>query len=128
MSPPCRICGCLPGEPGLCHAVIPNGRACFRVPGFADWCSACGTWDKALTINFPTMPNEAKAAHYRARLDEAAAAKRGASVPGAYALRVHAVRMRRKANRICADAGLLDPAYKNQPEERDLPLCPPASA
>ncbi len=128
MSVPCRVCGCIAGEPGLCHAVVPSGRACFRVPGYVDWCSACGTWDKTLTINFPTMPIEAKAAHHRAHRCEQAAFKRGNAVEGSYALRVHAAQMRRKANRLCAEAGLIDPAYKNPPPERDLPLCPPASA
>lgn len=76
---------------------------------------------------FPTAPLEALAAEYRADRAAAAGAKRG-GLPGGYALRVHAVRMRRKALRLMAEAGLIDPAYKEPQEPRDLPLCPPASA
>ncbi len=126
-SKPCRICGCLDGEPGLCHALTTTGRACYRVAPHTDWCSACGTWDKTLTINFPTMPIEAKAAHHRAGRAWAAGVKRG-GLPGGYALRVHSVRMRRKANQICAAAGLIQAVEQKQVEGRDLPLCPPASA
>lgn len=119
---PCKICGCVDGEPGLCHAVVPSGKACWRVQ--PDWCSACGTWDKILRVNFPDMPVEAMAAHHRSRRAEEAAAKRGTSVPGAYALRVHAVKMVRKANQFCVDAGLLKPTEEKPAAEREKPFCP----
>ncbi len=121
-QPPCRVCGCLDDVPGLCHALTPNGLACWRVK--PDWCSACGTWDKSLRQTFPTAPIEALACQHRSQRADAAATKRGASVPGAFALRVHAARMRRKALVILAEAGCIDPVYKNPPPEKDLPLCP----
>lgn len=124
---PCKICACIDGEPGLCHAVVPSGKACWRVQ--PDWCSACGTWSKTLRESFPTAPKEALACQHRYERAWEAAAKRGASVPGAYALRVHGVRMRNKALRLLAEAGLIDAAYKTRfpeisGEEKPKPLCP----
>lgn len=124
MSIPCKICGCLSGEPGLCHAVVASGKACFRPAAYPDWCSACSTWEKGLRETFPGAPIEGLAAQHRAQRADAAAYKRGSSVPGAYELRVHAARMRRTALRILAEAGCIDPIYKNPPPEKELPLCP----
>lgn len=116
--PPCRICGCIDGEPGLCHAVTPGGVSCHRVKPHDDWCSACATWSKDLRRSFPdNAPIEAFAAHHRSERADAAAAKRGTSVPGAYALRVHAARLRRLALRLLAEGGFIDPAYKKQTPE-----------
>lgn len=123
MSVPCKICGCIDGEPGLCHAVVPSGLACWRVK--PDWCSACGTWEKELRAAFPPeAPIEAFACHHRYRRAWEAAAKRGTSVPGAYALRVHGARMRTKAHKILADTGFIDPAYQKPPPEDVQPFCP----
>lgn len=121
---PCRICGCIDGEPGLCHALTPNGRACFRVPPHKDWCSACATWDKEFKRLNPVLPIEALAAHYRGEKADEAADKRGASVPGSYALRVHAARMRRLAFKLAVDVGVLKAPPDKPVKERDLPLSP----
>lgn len=129
MSPKCRICGCVDGEPSLCHAVTPNGRACYRVEGYPDWCSACGTWDKTVRAKLPSnTPLEALACLHRAQRADEAAARRGLNVPGSYALRVHAARMRRKFNRFMIDAGVATPPLEKPVEPRPLPLCPPSSA
>lgn len=121
---PCRICGCIDGEPGLCHAVTPAGLACYRPAKYPDWCSACACWDKQLRQQWPLVPLEAHAANYRATQAEAAAAKRGQSVPGAFALRVHAARMRRKAVEFARAAGALPTPEPGPIKERDLPLSP----
>ncbi len=128
---PCRICGCLDGEPGLCHAVTASGKACTRPAAYPDWCTACASWEKDLKKLFPdNAPLEAFASHYRAQRAYRAAEKRGASVPGSYALRVHGARMLRQCNRILAEKGFIDPAYKKPaPEEWGdgpplKPICP----
>lgn len=121
---PCKICGCIVGEPGLCHAVVPSGTPCYRPQGYPDWCSACGTWDLVLRINNPGTPIEALAAAHRSERALAAAGKRGQSVPGEYALRVHAVRMRRVCERILKEAGLAQTTDRPAPPEKDRPLCP----
>lgn len=70
----------------------------------------------------PGAPIEALCAWHRAEQADAAASKRGTSVPGAYALRVHAARMRRKAVQFAVDAGY-SPARPEKPvKERELPL------
>lgn len=122
---PCRICGCIDGEPSLCHAITPNGRACFRVEPHADWCSACASWSKETKKILPSStPPEALACLHRADRSDAAAAKRGLNVPGSYALRVHAARMRRKFNTFMIAAGIASAPEPAPVKERDLPLSP----
>ncbi len=121
MSVPCRICGCLPDVPGLCHAVN-GGHACYRPADRPDHCSACSTWKKEMRERNPGAPLDALCAWHRAERADEAAARRGASVPGSYALRVHAARMRRKSTRFFIDSGYLKAPEALPPKEKDLPL------
>lgn len=122
---PCRICGCLDGEPGLCHAVTKSGKACFRPAGYPDWCSACSTWDKSTRLHLPSnTPLEALACLHRATRANDAAAKRGLNVPGSYALRVHAARMNRKFNTFMIASGIASAPEAAPVKEKDRPICP----
>jgi hypothetical protein len=99
---PCRICGCVEGEPSFCHAIfslafykagINKGRgACHRyAPDLCSHCAQSAAGD---------APEIVRMLESRARRADMAAELRGRSVPGAYALRCHAARMRLKARRI----------------------------
>lgn len=72
----------------------------------------------------PLAPIETLCAAHRANRAYQASLKRGANVPGAYALKVHAVRMQRKARQFMVDAGLIKPIEEKAPDEKDKPLCP----
>lgn len=69
-------------------------------------------------------PVEALCAIYRSEKDQAAAEKRGLSVPGSYALRVHSARMMRKARSFLVDAGFCPPDKPEPVKERETPLTP----
>jgi hypothetical protein len=103
MSTPCTICGCIDGEPSLCHAIwslrleragIDKGRGnCFRVR--PDLCSHCA---QAQPGEEPELARHFLSRAWRA---DAAANLRGSSIPGAYQLRRHAARMRAAADFVC---------------------------
>lgn len=100
---PCRVCGCIDGEPSLCHAVFFNLKrldCCTRAE--PDLCTAC----HGVAGTDPRLPEDARRCLNRAIWDMHAAAFRGASVPGAYQLRRHAGVMRLKARRITVAAAL----------------------
>lgn len=101
---PCRVCGCIEGEPGLCHAIL-IGKAwrdqpsCHRIE--ADLCCACNGSHPTPT---PGLTDLAARCEARAHWSENAAAFRGRAVPGAWALRRHAAEMRLKCRRVTAAA------------------------
>ncbi len=100
---PCRICGCVEGEPSLCHAILIGKKwkrvlTCYRIE--PDRCVACdGPGFEAMDA-----PEDAKRCFARAHWAENAAGLRGAAVPGGYALRRHAAEMRLKGKRIIREA------------------------
>ncbi len=96
-SIPCRICGCIDGEPGLCHALHDLRIACQRFDD--DLCTSCTCWLREPGAEEPGLIRDAAIADYRAKRAERAAWFRGNAVPGAKQLRWHAARMRVKARR-----------------------------
>lgn len=100
---PCRICGCIEGEPGFCHACYRDPyvpfETCYRLVD-ADLCHACWEWLPAPGCENHGDPLvDAARAELRAQRAEWAASRRGSSVPGAAQLRWHAARLRVKARR-----------------------------
>lgn len=104
---PCRICGCLNGEPSLCHACIHPSRTCYRITA-PDLCSSCFEWiEEPGAVHYGDPLIEAARAELRARRAEWGANFRGNAVPGAKQLRYHAARMRVKARRWRREAALV---------------------